>query len=202
MSNKPLNYYNSYFNDFFMYESSNSHSYVIADIKPAYALLLESMQVDDKYLLDFIKGESFNIFIKGESFNKHYGEAKKLLDVYVKDVISKSKLVDFSKAPLLVITAVYKKTKYVIKGEFVLRVINDFINNNIMLGGLTYTEFKQFIESNTPYWKDSLIEMQETIINLSGKNPISEYLFLLDRYETYDTSFIDRMKVASDVFIF
>lgn len=193
MSNKPLNYYNSYFNDFFMYESSNSHSYVIADIKPAYALLLESMQVDDKYLPDFLKGESFN---------KHYGEAKKLLDVYVKDVISKSKLVDFSKAPLLVITAVYKKTKYVIKGEFVLRVINDFINKEIMLGGLTYTEFKQFIESNTPYWKDSLIEMQETIINLSGKNPISEYLFLLDRYETYDTSFIDRMKSAIDVFIF
>ena len=193
MSNEPLNYYNSYFNDFFMYESSNSHSYVIADIKPAYALLLESMQVDDKYLLDFIKGASFNI---------HYEKAKKSLDVYVKDVISKSKLVDFSKAPLLVITAVYKKEKYVIKGEFVLRVINDFINNNIMLGGLTYTEFKQFIESNTPYWKDSLIEMQETIINLSGKNPISEYLFLLDRYETYDEAFIDRMKSAIDVFIF
>ena len=193
MSNKPVDYYNSYFNDFFMYESSNSHSYVIADIKPAYALLLESMQVDDKYLLDFIKGESFNI---------HYGEAKKLLDVYVKDVISKSKLVDFSKAPLLVITAVYKKEKYVIKGEFVLRVINDFINKKIMLGGLTYTEFKQFTESNTPYWKDSLIEMQETIINLSGKNALSEYLFLLDRYETYDETFIDRMKVVSDVFIF
>lgn len=193
MSNKPVDYYNSYFNDFFMYESSNSHSYVIADIKPAYALLLESMQVDDKYLLDFIKGASFNI---------HYEKAKKSLDVYVKDVISKSKLVDFSKAPLLVITAVYKKEKYVIKGEFVLRVINDFINNNIMLGGLTYTEFKQFIESNTPYWKDSLIEMQETIINLSGKNPISEYLFLLDRYETYDEAFIDRMKSAIDVFIF
>ena len=193
MSKESLDYYNSYFNDFFMYASSNSHSYVIADIKPAYALLLESMQVDDKYLLDFIKGASFNI---------HYEKAKKSLDVYVKDVISKSKLVDFSKAPLLVITAVYKKEKYVIKGEFVLRVINDFINNNIMLGGLTYTEFKQFIESNTPYWKDSLIEMQETIINLSGKNPISEYLFLLDRYETYDTSFIDRMKVVSDVFIF
>lgn len=193
MSNKPLNYYNNYFNDFFMYESSNSHSYVIADIKPAYALLLESMQVDDKYLLDFMKGESFNI---------HYGEAKKSLDVYVKDVISKSKLVDFSKAPLLVITAVYKKEKYVIKGEFVLRVINDFINKKIMLGGLTYTEFKQFIASNTPYWKDSLIEMQETIINLSGKNAISEYLFLLDRYETYDEAFIDRMKSAIDVFIF
>lgn len=193
MSNKPVDYYNSYFNDFFMYESSNSHSYVIADIKPAYALLLESMQVDDKYLLDFIKGESFNI---------HYGEAKKSLDVYVKDVISKSKLVDFSKAPLLVITAVYKKEKYVIKGEFVLRVINDFINNNIMLGGLTYTEFKQFIASNTPYWKDSLIEMQETIIKLSGKNALSEYLFLLDRYETYDEAFIDRMKSAIDVFIF
>ncbi len=193
MSNKPVDYYNSYFNDFFMYESSNSHSYVIADIKPAYALLLESMQVDDKYLLDFIKGESFNI---------HYGEAKKLLDVYVKDVISKSKLVDFSKAPLLVITAVYKKEKYVIKGEFVLRVINDFINKKIMLGGLTYTEFKQFIASNTPYWKDSLIEMQETIINLSGKNALSEYLFLLDRYETYDEAFIDRMKSAIDVFIF
>lgn len=193
MSKESLDYYNSYFNDFFRYESSNSHSYVIADIKPAYALLLESMQVDDKYLPDFLKGESFN---------KHYEEAKKLLDVYVKDVISKSKLVDFSKAPLLVITAVYKKTKYVIKGEFVLRVINDFINNNIMLGGLTYTEFKEFIESNTPYWKDSLIEMQETIINLSGKNPISEYLFLLDRYETYDETFIDRMKSAIDVFIF
>ena len=74
MSNKPLNYYNSYFNDFFMYESSNSHSYVIADIKPAYALLLESMQVDDKYLLDFIKGASFSI---------HYEKAKKSLDVYV-----------------------------------------------------------------------------------------------------------------------
>lgn len=193
MSKESLDYYNSYFNDFFMYVSSNSHSYVIADIKPAYALLLESMQVDDKYLLDFIKGASFNI---------HYEKAKKSLDVYVKDVISKSKLVDFSKAPLLVITAVYKKEKYVIKGEFVLRVINDFINNNIMLGGLTYTEFKQFIESNTPYWKDSLIEMQETIINLSGKNPISEYLFLLDRYETYDEAFIDRMKSAIDVFIF
>lgn len=193
MSKEPLNYYTSYFNDFFMYESSNSHSYVIADIKPAYALLLESMQVDDKYLLDFIKGESFNI---------HYEKAKKSLDVYVKDVISKSKLVDFSKAPLLVITAVYKKEKYVIKGEFVLRVINDFINNNIMLGGLTYTEFKQFIESNTPYWKDSLIEMQETIIKLSGKNALSEYLFLLDRYETYDEAFIDRMKSAIDVFIF
>ncbi len=192
MSNKPVDY-NSYFNDFFMYESSNSHSYVIADIKPSYALLLESMQVDDKYLLDFIKGESFNI---------HYGEAKKLLDVYVKDVISKSKLVDFSKAPLLVITAVYKKEKYVIKGEFVLRVINDFINKKIMLGGLTYTEFKQFTESNTPYWKDSLIEMQETIIKLSGKNALSEYLFLLDRYETYDETFIDRMKSAIDVFIF
>ena len=192
MSNKPVDY-NSYFNDFFMYESSNSHSYVIADIKPAYALLLESMQVDDKYLLDFIKGASFNI---------HYEKAKKSLDVYVKDVISKSKLVDFSKAPLLVITAVYKKEKYVIKGEFVLRVINDFINNNIMLGGLTYTEFKQFIESNTPYWKDSLIEMQETIIKLSGKNALSEYLFLLDRYETYDEAFIDRMKSAIDVFIF
>ena len=193
MSKKPLDYYNSYFNDFFMYESSNSHSYVIADIKPAYALLLESMQVDDKYLLNFIKGESFNI---------RYGEAKKSLDVYVKDVISKSKLVDFSKAPLLVITAVYKKEKYVIKGEFVLRVINDFINKKIMLGGLTYTEFKQFIEDNTPYWKDSLIEMQETIINLSGKNALSEYLFLLDRYETYDETFIDRMKSAIDVFIF
>ena len=193
MSKKPLNYYTNYFNDFFMYESSNSHSYVIADIKPAYALLLESMQVDDKYLLNFIKGESFNI---------RYGEAKKSLDVYVKDVISKSKLVDFSKAPLLVITAIYKKEKYVIKGEFVLRVINDFINKKIMLGGLTYTEFKQFIEDNTPYWKDSLIEMQETIINLSGKNALSEYLFLLDRYETYDETFIDRMKSAIDVFIF
>lgn len=193
MSKKSLNHYTSYFNDFFMYESSNSHSYVIADIKPAYALLLESMQVDDKYLLNFIKGESFNI---------RYGEAKKSLDVYVKDVISKSKLVDFSKAPLLVITAIYKKEKYVIKGEFVLRVINDFINNKIMLGGLTYTEFKQFIEDNTPYWKDSLIEMQETIINLSGKNALSEYLFLLDRYETYDETFIDRMKSAIDVFIF
>ncbi len=193
MSKESLDYYNSYFNDFFGYASSNGHSYVIADIKPAYALLLESMQVDDKYLLDFIKGASFNI---------HYEKAKKSLDVYVKDVISKSKLVDFSKAPLLVITAVYKKEKYVIKGEFVLRVINDFINNNIMLGGLTYTEFKQFIESNTPYWKDSLIEMQETIIKLSGKNPISEYLFLLDRYETYDEAFIDRMKSAIDVFIF
>lgn len=193
MSKESLDYYNSYFNDFFMYASSNSHSYVIADIKPAYALLLESMQVDDKYLLDFIKGASFNI---------HYEKAKKSLDVYVKDVISKSKLVDFSKAPLLVITAVYKKEKYVIKGEFVLRVINDFINNNIMLGGLTYTEFKQFIESNTPYWKDSLIEMQETIIKLSGKNALSEYLFLLDRYETYDEAFIDRMKSAIDVFIF
>lgn len=193
MSKEPLDYYNSYINDFFMYASSNSHSYVIADIKPAYALLLESMQVDDKYLLDFIKGASFNI---------HYEKAKKSLDIYVKDVISKSKLVDFSKAPLLVITAVYKKEKYVIKGEFVLRVINDFINNNIMLGGLTYTEFKQFIESNTPYWKDSLIEMQETIIKLSGKNALSEYLFLLDRYETYDEAFIDRMKSAIDVFIF
>lgn len=193
MSKEPLDYYNSYFNDFFMYASSNSHSYVIADIKPAYALLLESMQVDDKYLLDFIKGESFDI---------HYGEAKKSLDVYVKDVITKSKLVDFSKAPLLVITAVYKKEKYVIKGEFVLRVINDFINKKIMLGGLTYTEFKQFIASNTPYWKDSLIEMQETIIKLSRKNALSEYLFLLDRYETYDDAFIDRMKSAIDVFIF
>lgn len=193
MSKESLDYYNSYFNDFFRYASSNSHSYVIADIKPAYALLLESMQVDDKYLLDFIKGESFDI---------HYGEAKKSLDVYVKDVITKSKLVDFSKAPLLVITAVYKKEKYVIKGEFVLRVINDFINKKIMLGGLTYTEFKQFIASNTPYWKDSLIEMQETIINLSGKNALSEYLFLLDRYETYDDAFIDRMKSAIDVFIF
>ena len=193
MSKESLDYYNSYFNDFFGYASSNGHSYVIADIKPAYALLLESMQVDDKYLLDFIKGESFNI---------HYGEAKKLLDVYVKDVISKSKLVDFSKVPLLVITAVYKKTKYVIKGEFVLRVINDFINKKIMLGGLTYTEFKQFTESNTPYWQDSLIEMQETIIKLSGKNALSEYLFLLDRYETYDEAFIDQMKVVSDVFIF
>jgi hypothetical protein len=69
MSKEPLDYYNSYFNDFFMYASSNSHSYVIADIKPAYALLLESMQVDDKYLLDFIKGASFNI---------HYEKAKKL----------------------------------------------------------------------------------------------------------------------------
>lgn len=35
-----------------------------------------------------------------------------------------------------------------------------------------------------------------------SKEPLNYYLFLLDRYETYDEAFIDRMKSAIDVFIF
>jgi hypothetical protein len=71
----------------------------------------------------------------------------------------------------------------------------------IKLAGIDFTEFSRFVANNTPYWKDSLIEMQETVIQIGNGN-LEEYLFLLDRYETYDEDFIKNIKNAMDMFIF
>lgn len=193
MDKKPLEHYTSYYGDFFSYQPSTTADYVIAGIKPAYSLFLESVDIGVEYL---------ETYLESDGFSQNYEYAKKSVEKYVSDVYNKSPLVFASRMPLMVIVATYKKDKYVIKGEFVLRVINDFIQKKITLAGLSYDEFISFVARNTPYWKDSLLEMQETTIMLPKTNPIGEYLYLLDRYETYDETFIARMKVATDIFLF
>lgn len=190
---KYISHYTKNYNDPFRYKPSNSSEFVINDIKPAYALFLDSLNSHDI---------SLNTYLDGEDFKKNYSNAKVIVEQYISDVYNKSTLTFISKVPLTVYVATYNNNKYVIKGEFVLRVINDFILNKINLNNLTYDDFKSFVVDNTEYWRDSIIELDETILSLPKTQPLSEYIHLLDRYETYDKSFLNNIRVAVDVFLF
>lgn len=187
-----LSHYTTSYNDFFIYAPSTTNEFVLGEIKPAYALFKEAMDLPD----DVMDG-----YFEGSSFQKNYESAKSLVETYINDVYNKTGLAHITKHTLLVITARNNNSTYVIKGEFVLRVINDFIMGKMNLAGIDFTEFSRFVANNTPYWKDSLIEMQETVIQI-GNGDLEEYLFLLDRYETYDEDFIKNIKNAMDMFIF
>lgn len=192
MSNEPLVHYSSDFNDFFIYDSVSSNEFVISGIKPAYQMFIDAMGLPNK---------TMDAYIQGSDFQKHYETATRMVSQYISDVYNKTGLQNISKYNLLVIVATNNASTYVIKGEFVLRVINDFIKGSIKLAGITYDEFIRFVEKNTPYWKDSMIEMKQTIIQMDSNN-IVEYLYLLDRYEIYDENFIKNIRDVVDIFIF
>lgn len=190
---KPLDHYTNYFKDFFVLPESTTPQYVLSDIKPAYSLFIDSLGLEVEWL---------DTYLNSSGFSNHYEMALKSVNQYVKDVLNNSALVFASRMPLQCIVATHRDSKYVIKGEFVLRVINDFIQGKIKLADIDYHEFLHFVASNSPWYKDSLIELYETTIMLEKKTALSEYLYLLDRYETYDENFISGMKNAVDIFVF
>lgn len=193
MANNTHTHFTDYHNDFFSYSPSKTDEFVLQNIKPAYSLFIESLNAGPI---------TMEAYLNGGAFKQNYEIAKKDVEIYVKDVLKKSQMTTFSKMPLDVIIATYRKNNYVIKGEFVLRVINDFILGKIKIGGYTHEKFIGFISDNTEYWRDSLIEMNKTTILLDDKKTLQDYLFLLDRYETYDESFIEQVKTIVDVFLF
>jgi hypothetical protein len=188
-----ISHYTNHHKDFFTVSPSTTDEFVIDDIKPAYSLFMDSMNIDIQYM---------NNYLNGSAFKTNYDIAKKLVTQYVYDVYHKTSLSFVSKTPLAIYVATYKKNRYVIKGEFILRVINDFILKKINIADLTYDKFMSFVADNTPYWTDSIIDIEDTTLNLSKTSPMSDYLFLLDRYETYDEEFINNIKSAVDVFLF
>ncbi len=188
-----LSHFTNNYKDFFSYTQSTTQDYVLGDIKPAYSLFVDSL--GDGVI-------SLDTYTSGASFKKHYENAKMALNQYVLDIMNESPLIFITKAQLAVFIAKHKTVSYVIKGEFVLRVINDFIAGRIKLGNKTHEDLMDFASYNKPYWKDSLIEMDEITLLLSKEKPLSDYLFLLDRYETYDPDFINNMRTASDIFLF
>lgn len=187
-----LSHYTSDFNDFFIYETSSTNEFVLGEIKPAYTLFVEALNLPPETIDDYIDSSEFNY---------NYNTAKEIVSQYIYDVYHKTGLVHITKHTMLIITVRNENSTYVVKGEFILRVINDFIQGKIQLANLTYKEFITFVANNTPYWKDSIIEMRETIIQIGSSN-LEEYLFLLDRYETYDSEFIGNIKNAMAMFIF
>lgn len=190
---KPLNHYSNYFADFFIKPESKISQFVIADIKPAYSLFLDSVGLELEWM---------DTYLNSIGYSAHYESALKSVNQYVKDILNKSALVFASRQPLMVIIATHQDSKYVLKGEFVLRVINDFILGKIKLADTDYHTFLHFVAENSPWYKDSLIEMQETTIMLEKKTSLSEYIYLLDRYETYDENFIKNIQTAVDIFVF
>jgi len=183
--------FKDYYHDPFSIPSTEDKKFIIGPIKPMYALLIDSMgynNIDVDELYD------------PTNFKKEYEQAKKNLEVYMKDLLIKSQLMGFSKNALTIIVAQNNDSVYVLKGEFVLRVINDFKLNKIKLADKTFKEFKDFVENNTDYWSNSLIEIDKITINIG--NSLEDYLFLMDRYEIYDETFKERLKTAQDIFIF
>lgn len=188
-----ISHITDYYNDFFTYSPSKTDEFVIDNIKPAYSLFVESLNVGSI---------TMDTYLNGSAFKKNYEIAKKDVETYMHDVLKKSQMMTFSKMPVAVIIASYKKNNYVVKGEFVLRVINDFILGKIKLAGKTHKSFINYLSDNTEYWRDSMIEMNKTTITLPGNNSLKDYLFLLDRYETYDEIFIENVKTLVDLFLF
>ncbi len=186
-----LNHFTNYYKNPFSLKTSSNKKYVIGEIQPGYALFINTMGIDPNLIDDYLDGVSFQ---------PNYDKAVKLVSQYIIDIMNKSNLADFSKAPLLIVIVKTSDGNYVVKGEFVLRVINDFLLGKIKLGGTTTDTFLKFVSKNTPYWKDSLIEMNETTINVVGE--LSAYTYLLDRYEVLDEEYIERIKTAVDLFIF
>ena len=187
-----LTHYTSDYNDFFTYETSSSNEFVLGEIKPAYGLFVEAIG---------LPSDTLDQYIGSADFKENYENAKVNVSNYIHDVYNKTGLANITKHTLLVITARNKNSTYVIKGELILRVINDFIQGKIELSGIDFKEFQRFVANNTPYWKDSLLEMRETVIQIGNGN-LEEYLFLLDRYETYDKNFIKNCETALEMFIF
>jgi len=187
-------HFTDYYNDFFAYSPSNTDNFVIDDIKPAYSLFIESLDIESI---------TMKTYLSGSSFKKNYDIAKKDIETYIKDVTNKSTMVRFSKMPIAVIIAIYKKNKYVVKGEFVLRVINDFILGKIDLAGYSFKKFMSFVsDTNADLWGESIISMNKTIIQLDSSKTLKAYLHLLDRYEIYDEKFIENVRMIVDVFLF
>ena len=187
-----LTHYTSDYNDFFTYETSSSNEFVLGEIKPAYGLFVEAIG---------LPSDTLDQYIGSADFKENYENAKVNVSNYIHDVYNKTGLANITKHTLLGITARNKNSTYVIKGELILRVINDFIQGKIELSGIDFKEFQRFVANNTPYWKDSLLEMRETVIQIGNGN-LEEYLFLLDRYETYDKNFIKNCETALEMFIF
>ena len=187
-----LNHYTDYNFNFFKLNTNISDEYVIDAIKPAYSFFIDTYGMPQETL----KG-----YIEGSSFKKHYSNAVEVVSTYISDIYNKTHFDIYSKEPLYIILAENEKNKYVLKGEFVLRVINDFKKGNIKLSNLTYKKFNSFIIDNEDYEYTSLINIKKTIIQMDNKDP-EKYLFLLDRYNTYDSSFINNITAMVDVFLF
>ncbi len=191
-----VNYFRKDYNDPFLLDASNSADYVVGDIKPAYSLFLDSFDIPNFSIEEYMKKPQFQI---------NYDNSRKNVDQYVKDLYLRSKLLVITKSLLHVFVANYDNKTYVIKGEFILRVINDFILGKIKLAGKTYEQFKDDMYDNYEYedgYKEQRIELQETTLTLSKEKPLSDYIYLLDRYEVYDEEFIEDAKNIVDVFIF
>jgi len=182
--------YKDYY-DPFSIPSTEDKNFIIGTIKPMYALFVDSMG-----------NSSINIdeLYDPTNFKEHYEQAKKSLEMYIKDLLVKSQLMNYSKNALTIIVAQNNDSVYTLKGEFILRVINDFKLNKIKLNGITFKEFEDFVKNNTDYWRDSLIEIDKITINI-GDSP-EDYLFLMDRYEVYDKTFKDCLKTVQDMFVF
>jgi len=192
MMDKPLDYYVFDNYDFFRYDSVSSNEYVIAGIKPAYQLLLDIVNFP-------VDGLDLDMYINGSDFQKHYETARKMVSQYISDVYNNTGLQEISKYNLLVIVAKNNDSTYVIKGEFVLRVINDFNKGKIKLAGIRHDELMRFIEENTPSWKNSIIQMRQIDIQIDSNN-LEEYFYLLDRYEIYDEKFFEETRNVLEIF--
>lgn len=189
-----ISHFTDYHSDFFAYSPSTSNKFVIDDIKPAYSLFIESLDIDTL---------TMDAYLSGSSFKKNYEQAKKDVELYVKDIVKNSHMSRFSKMPIAVVVAEYKKKKYVIKGEFVLRVINDYILGKFELAGYSFEKLMSYVsDANIDNWGENIIQMNKTVIILEPSKTLKDYLYLLDRYETYDEKFIENVKVVVDVFLF
>lgn len=185
--------HHTFYNDIFtMHKPSTTNKFVIGKIKPAYGILIDSLKLPKN---------AIDVYINGADFQRHYKYAVDIVSLYISDVYTKNGLLNLTKNGLTIFVGEYKKETYVLKGEFILRVINDFIQGKIKLANLDYKQFNSFIIDNTPYWRDSLIEINHTIIVMDG-NKLDDYLFLLDRYEVYDANFVTNITMAADVFLF
>lgn len=198
---ETISHYVNYSNDPFSFDASNSTEYVIGNIKPAYSLFLDGFDIADdmtEYIMAYIGTPQFQI---------NYNNAKEVVEKYVEDLYSNSPLINITKAQLTIFVAKYNGETYVIKGEFILRVINDFILGKIKLAGKTHEQFKdkfynEYTDEDDEGYKDHRIQFQETVLQLSKERPLSEYIYLLDRYEVYDEDFIEHLKGIAELFVF
>ena len=189
-----ISHFTDYHSDFFAYSPSTSDEFVINDIKAAYSLFIESLNVGTITMESYLSGSAFKL---------NYEQAKKDVELYVKDIINNSHLSNFSKMPIAVVIAEYKKNKYVVKGEFVLRVINDFILGKMELAGYSFKKLMSYVsDANIDNWGENIIQMNKTVIILEASKTLKDYLYLLDRYETYDEKFIENVRTIIDVFLF
>jgi len=190
---KFKDYSDPFFNPFNLKVAKNE-KYVIDEIKPAYAIMLDSLDMKDNFP---------DKFLDTSSHKKKYKEASNLLSTYVEDVQFNKGVASFTAHNMNIIVVTIDSQKYVVKGEFLLRAINNFKNGSLDVG-TPFNMFQAFIydeEETGPYDSYTPIEIKITYISADSNN-LTDYVTLIDRYESYDKNYISNIKDLAEVFIF